>query len=153
MCFYISKNFFWVFTSNIFFFLVSTVFVSAINYTVLSFSPLIRSIDAASKTSVDIKQRTRTHTYFFQIQFAMVRDFRSDALVALFAEFYGLCFGRIHFLRLTIFFLKRVVFVFFPYSCNHVIKTTLAGFFFLMPTVCSILLTSPTPPVMSTVAT
>ena len=71
--------------------------MSAINYTFFFVSSLIHCIGAATKTFIDIKQSTRTHTYFFQSQFAMVRDFFDDALMTLLAKLHFVVFENLLF--------------------------------------------------------
>ena len=60
--------------------------MSATNYTIHFVYFLIRCIDPAPKTSIDIKQSTRTHAYFKITQFAMVSDFFNDALMTILAK-------------------------------------------------------------------
>ena len=63
-----------------------TAITGAINCTILILYPIIRCIDAAPKTFVDLKQITRTHAYFKRTQITVVRDFLDDALVTLLAK-------------------------------------------------------------------
>ena len=68
--------------------------MSATNYTIHFVYFLIRCIDPAPKTSIDIKQSTRTHAYFKITKFAMVSDFFDDALMTILAKlhFVNICF-------------------------------------------------------------